>query len=431
MPVVGALRAAGRRYRDEVLPPACRRRASRSRRRLPSAGSAGSAREGGPSASTASAPRRRARSLFAEFGFTVGQRVRARLAACSPKENDRDARHGSKPSRPAPPVRPEPLVRLHQPRARRSGAGSGGMVDETGSAASPATRPSSRRPWAPATTTTSRSSSDCAARGSTAAAIFDRLAVEDVRVGLRRARARVPEQRRRGRLRLHRGLAGRRRRHASCSIDEAHRLFAAVDRPNVMVKIPGTKAGVPGHPAVPRGRPQHQHHAAVLACRSTRRWPRPTSQALEWRLQHDHTVRAVSSVASFFVSRVDTLVDKLLDERIEAAADAAERRRLEDLKGKAGVANSKVVYERFRSYLNGRDWQLARRLRRQGAARALGQHRHQEPGLLRRAVRRRAHRRAHRQHHARRRPGTPSRTTACWPAPSTGTSTRPTGCCAS
>jgi transaldolase len=53
---------------------------------------------------------------------------------------------------------------------------------------------------------------------------------------------------------------------------------------------------------------------------------------------------------------VDTLVDAALDERIAAAGD--DRRRLEALKGRAGVANAKVVYERFRSYLGGRDWQL-------------------------------------------------------------------------
>ena len=184
------------------------------------------------------------------------------------------------------------------------------------------------------------------------------------------------------------------------SIDEAHRLFAAVDRPNVMVKIPGTKEGVPAIRAVPRGRPQHQHHAAVLdvAVRGGGRGlPRG---ARDRGCSATRRSAPSSSVASFFVSRVDTLVDKLLDERIAAAADAAERRRLEGLKGKAGVANSKLVYERFRSYLNGERLAAARGRRRQGAARALGEHRHQEPGLLRHALRRRAHRRAHRQHHA-------------------------------
>ena len=141
------------------------------------------------------------------------------------------------------------------------------------------------------------------------------------------------------------------------TVEEAHRLFTAVDRPNVLVKIPGTKEGV----------------AAILQCLndglninvtllfSLSQYEAVADaylEALEYRLGHDLTIRATSSVASFFVSRVDTLVDTLLDEKAEAAADAAERRRLEAFKGRAAVANAKVVYERFRSYLNGREWQL-------------------------------------------------------------------------
>ena len=79
--------------------------------------------------------------------------------------------------------------------------------------------------------------------------------------------------------------------------------------------------------------------------------------ALEYRLQHDRTIRATSSVASFFVSRVDSMVDAMLVE-LAAAADDAERQRIEGLKGMAAIANCKLVYERFRSYLSGRDWQL-------------------------------------------------------------------------
>jgi transaldolase len=141
------------------------------------------------------------------------------------------------------------------------------------------------------------------------------------------------------------------------SAEEAHRLFAAVDRPNVFVKIPGTREEVP----------------AILQCLkdglninitllfSLSQYEAVAEaylEALEYRLQAGETIRATSSVASFFVSRVDTLVDKLLDEKAEAAADDAERRRLLSLKGRAGVANAKVAYERFRSYLNSREWQL-------------------------------------------------------------------------
>lgn len=146
-------------------------------------------------------------------------------------------------------------------------------------------------------------------------------------------------------------------RDSTQSAAEAHRLFAAVDRPNVFVKIPGTREGVP----------------AILQCLkdglninitllfSLSQYEAVADaylEALEYRLQAGETIRATSSVASFFVSRVDTLVDQLLDEGAEAAADEAERRRLQSLRGRAGVANAKAAYERFRSYLNSREWQL-------------------------------------------------------------------------
>jgi transaldolase len=146
-------------------------------------------------------------------------------------------------------------------------------------------------------------------------------------------------------------------RDTAKSVEEAHRLFAAVDRPNVLVKIPGTREGVPAVLQCLRDGLNINitllftlaHYEAVADA---------YLEALEYRLAKDLTIRATSSVASFFVSRVDTLVDGLLDEKAEAAGDAAERRRLEGLKGRAGVANAKVCYERFRSYLNSREWQL-------------------------------------------------------------------------
>jgi transaldolase len=141
------------------------------------------------------------------------------------------------------------------------------------------------------------------------------------------------------------------------SVDEAHRLFTAVDRPNVLVKIPGTREGVP---AILRCLQDGLNINITLLFSLTQYEAVADAyiDALEYRLGRDLTIRATSSVASIFVSRVDTHVDQLLDERAEAAADATERRRLQSLKGRAGVANAKVVYERFRSYLNGREWQL-------------------------------------------------------------------------
>ena len=145
-------------------------------------------------------------------------------------------------------------------------------------------------------------------------------------------------------------------RDTQATAAEAHRLFTAVDRPNVLVKIPGTREGVP---AIFRCLKDGLNINITLLF-SVSQYEAVADaylEALEERLRSDETIRAVSSVASFFVSRVDTLVDKLLDERA-AAADEAERRRHQSLKGRAAVANAKVAYERFRSYLNGREWQL-------------------------------------------------------------------------
>jgi len=138
---------------------------------------------------------------------------------------------------------------------------------------------------------------------------------------------------------------------------QAVRLNKLVGRPNVMIKIPGTGEGVPAILASMRDG-LNINITLLFTVGQYEAVADAYLEALEYRLQRDLTIRAISSVASIFVSRVDTFVDAALDKRIDNAADEADRRRLESLKGRAGVANAKVVYERFRSYLGGRDWQL-------------------------------------------------------------------------
>jgi transaldolase len=195
-----------------------------------------------------------------------------------------------------------------------------------------------------------------AQQGLTAAEILDRLAVEDVRAA---CDVLAPVYMSSGgedgfvSIEVSPHLA----HDTTTTIEEAERLFAAVDRPNVLIKIPGTREGVP---AVLQCL-QNGLNVNITLLFSMTQYEAVADAylaALEYRLGHDLTIRATSSVASLFVSRVDALVDRLLDERCEVAADVAERRRLEALKGRAGVANSKVVYERFRSYLSGREWAL-------------------------------------------------------------------------
>jgi transaldolase / glucose-6-phosphate isomerase len=139
------------------------------------------------------------------------------------------------------------------------------------------------------------------------------------------------------------------------TISEARRLFAAVDRPNVMIKIPGTVEGLPAIRAC---------LAAGLNINITLMFSMAHYEAvveafmsgLEDRLAAGGTVRGVASVASFFVSRVDTLVDTMLDERLAQAGDG-DRERIEACKGKLAVANSKLVYERFQQLFATPRWQ--------------------------------------------------------------------------
>jgi len=197
---------------------------------------------------------------------------------------------------------------------------------------------------------------ELAHQGCSAAEIFDRLAIDDVRAA---CDVLAP---------VYLGSGGddgfvsvevspKLAYDTEQTIAEAHRIFTAVDRPNVMIKIPGTKEGIP---AV-RACLQAGLNINVTLLFSLSQYDAVAEaymDALEERLRRDLTLRGTSSVASFFISRVDTLVDRLLDERLGATDDVAERRRLEGMKGQAAVANAKVVYERFQSHLESRRWQL-------------------------------------------------------------------------
>ena len=195
-----------------------------------------------------------------------------------------------------------------------------------------------------------------AREGLSAAQIFDRLAVEDVRAACDvLAAVYLSSGGEDGFVSIEVSPAFA--YDTERTVAEAQRLFAAVDRPNVMIKIPGTREGVPAILETLR-QGLNINVTLLFSMSQYEAVADAYLDALEYRLQHDLTIRASSSVASVFVSRVDTLVDHLLDERIGALEDAAEKRRLEVLKGAAAVANAKVVYERFRSYLNGREWQL-------------------------------------------------------------------------
>jgi transaldolase len=141
---------------------------------------------------------------------------------------------------------------------------------------------------------------------------------------------------------------------AKATIEEARRLWETVDRPNVMVKVPGTEQGALAvRQLISEGINVNitllfsvDAHDSVIEAYMA---------GLEDRVAAGNPIDHVFSVASFFVSRVDTEVDKRLDEMIKTA-NPTDRDRLKMLRGRAAVANAKLAYRLFRRRFDEDRW---------------------------------------------------------------------------
>jgi transaldolase len=148
------------------------------------------------------------------------------------------------------------------------------------------------------------------------------------------------------------------------TIDEARRLWREVNRPNVMVKVPGT---IEGAPAVKQLLTEglNINITLLFALKNHERVMWCYIEALEERLKQGQPINRIASVASFFVSRVDTLVDKLLDQQLkDVDGNAAKQAQLRSLQGKVAIANAKLAYARFREIFDSERFGV---LRAQGA----------------------------------------------------------------
>jgi transaldolase len=144
------------------------------------------------------------------------------------------------------------------------------------------------------------------------------------------------------------------------SVAEARRLWRELDRPNVMVKVPGTAAGLP---AIERLTAEGINVNVTLLF-SVGVYVKVVDaflRGLERRVRGGGDLSRIASVASFFVSRIDTDVDALIDERLSAGTNAAERERLESLLGKIAIANAKVAYQRYLELFSGARWEALER----------------------------------------------------------------------
>jgi transaldolase len=137
---------------------------------------------------------------------------------------------------------------------------------------------------------------------------------------------------------------------ATGTVQEAQRLWAMVDRPNVMIKVPGTEAGIDAlRQLIASG--INVNVTLLFSLDAYGRVIESFMAGMENRLTAGKGLDTLASVASFFVSRVDTEVDRCLDEVDGAAAGGAG-----SLKGRAAIANAKLAYELFTNRFASERW---------------------------------------------------------------------------
>jgi transaldolase / glucose-6-phosphate isomerase len=139
------------------------------------------------------------------------------------------------------------------------------------------------------------------------------------------------------------------------TVEEAKRLWREVDRKNLMIKVPATPEGLPAVRDLIAGG-INVNITLLFAQAVYEQVVEAYLSGLEALAAKNGDVSRIASVASFFVSRIDTAVDKLLDEKLAKANDPDEQARLNGLKGKVAVANAKLAYQRYKRLFDGKRW---------------------------------------------------------------------------
>jgi len=142
----------------------------------------------------------------------------------------------------------------------------------------------------------------------------------------------------------------------AATLREARRLFSYLNLPNVMIKIPGTPAGIPAiQQAIADG--INVNVTLLFAVATYRAVAEAYIGGLEERAMAGWSLTSIASVASFFVSRIDTAVDTQLDRAIDATADEGVRRELADMKGTVAIANATLAYAAYAEIFSGPRWE--------------------------------------------------------------------------
>jgi transaldolase len=139
------------------------------------------------------------------------------------------------------------------------------------------------------------------------------------------------------------------------TIEEARRLWKAVGRANVMIKIPATQQGVPAiRQALEDG--ININITLLFAQSAYEQVAEAYLAALEARVAKGQDISHIASVASFFVSRIDSLVDSKIDAMEKTEADPGKKALLESLRGKVAIANARRTYAKYQELFGGARW---------------------------------------------------------------------------
>lgn len=139
------------------------------------------------------------------------------------------------------------------------------------------------------------------------------------------------------------------------TLEEARRLWKTVGRPNVMIKVPATPEGIPAIQQL-IGEGLNVNVTLLFAQEAYVQVAEAYLKGLERRSAQGDDLSHVASVASFFISRIDTLVDKLVTDKLNATRDRSEQALLRSLLGKVAIANGKQTYQRYQSIFSGPRW---------------------------------------------------------------------------
>ena len=140
------------------------------------------------------------------------------------------------------------------------------------------------------------------------------------------------------------------------TIDEARRLWKTVQRENVMIKVPGTAEGLPAIRQL-IGEGININITLLFAQEVYEKVAEAYIAGLEDLAGHGGNLKKMASVASFFISRIDTLVDSMLNDKIKATNEPSQQALLKSILGKVAIANGKLTYQRYQKIFSGSRWQ--------------------------------------------------------------------------